>query len=139
MNSVTRIRAPHKIHVLSWALALERNGSVACHFKDCQFMALSVEEMGNHYPFCACVSTLMWEITLIGLYFIIKLFCFFLCRKTISILLSVKHAIGVLMQLKNYFCINFIHTPTYRLMKSPGIIKYIICLIKNFLAYHYWY
>lgn len=54
MNSVTRIRAPHKIHVLSWALALERNGTVACHFKDCQFMALSVEEMGNHYPFCAC-------------------------------------------------------------------------------------
>ena len=56
MSAVTRFRAPHKVHVLSWALALEVNGSVSCHFKDCQYMALSIEEMANHYPFCTGVS-----------------------------------------------------------------------------------
>lgn len=58
-GGILRIRAPHKVHVLSWVLALEKTGSVPCHFKNCKFMAISVEEMAHHYTYCKCEAVVL--------------------------------------------------------------------------------
>ncbi|XP_066994773.2 uncharacterized protein [Anabrus simplex] len=47
-----RKRAYSKVHKVSWNIALEEKGYVSCFFKNCKFLALSLEEMIQHYRIC---------------------------------------------------------------------------------------
>ena len=44
------------VHKVSWTIAIEKNGYVKCLFKNCNYLALTVDEMKQHYGICNGVS-----------------------------------------------------------------------------------
>lgn len=58
MKSHGTLRPPRDVHILSWVLSLDKLGYIPCHFKNCSFMAMTLDEMVDHFNRSECVSIL---------------------------------------------------------------------------------